>query len=264
MADSRQEQRWRVERWHERRMAGGDEGCQLRMGAAGDGLDISGYIARFGEQATISDYLGEYVEQIRPGAFARTLVEVGAANVKMQFEHGRDPQYGALGIGVWTSLREDRFGLFGEGRLHDSYQTIPLRVAIDSGSLDGMSFRFRAIGEEWVEGDRGGLPERILTEVRLYEGGPVTNPAYTGTSVSVRSAVFNLLSGRAQSHDDCTESHCTIMSCEKAVAAGGDTGPNRAAAGPPGGITRRDMRRMALTRLGVHDGHPDRGASRRH
>ena len=86
----------------------------------------------------------------------KTLAERGPSKVKMQFNHGHDPAFGALPIGVWTDLREDRKGLWGEGRIHDTWHTIPIRAAIESGALDGMSFKFKVIGENWRKASKAG------------------------------------------------------------------------------------------------------------
>ena len=49
-----------------------------------------------------------------------------------------------------------------------------------------MSFRFSVNADKVVEG-RDGMLERSITEIALYEVGPVVWPAYEQTSVSVRS-----------------------------------------------------------------------------
>ena len=49
-----------------------------------------------------------------------------------------------------------------------------------------MSFRFRVLGESWQE-EKDKLPLRTISEVELYEVGPVVWPAYDATSVGVRS-----------------------------------------------------------------------------
>jgi hypothetical protein len=54
------------------------------------------------------------------------------------------------------------------------------------GAIDGMSFRFSVVQEEWNKPKRG-LPERTITELKLFEFGPVTFPAYEATSVGIRS-----------------------------------------------------------------------------
>ena len=232
-------------------MVGTDDGWEVRAAPDGDGLTIAGYIAKFNERTNISDFFGDYVEQIKPGAFTRTLAD-RAGKVKMQFNHGHDATFGTLPIGVWTSLREDRKGLWAEGRIHDNWHTLPIRAAIESGALDGMSFRFKAIAEEWrAAADEQSLDERTLTEVALFEAGPVVNPAYEGTTVGVRMAALDMLRGLDPSHYDPVRSLCTTLVVDQPVAPVGDSGPARAEADAPVGITRRDMRQQALSRLGA-------------
>lgn len=225
-----------ADRTHER-LSGGQD-WEIR--AASDGLTIAGYIARFNEPTSISDFLGDYTERIAPGAFRQTLRERGAGGVKMQFDHGHDTTFGALPIGVWTTLREDKAGLYGEGRIHDTWHTLPIRAAIESGALDGMSFRFKAIAEEWRQGIDGQPDERTLTEVALFEGGPVVHPAYEGTSVGVRHAALDLLRTAAGEP-------CATMADDEVRATESD----KAEHDPPVGITRREMRLAALSRIGV-------------
>jgi len=239
-----------ADRTHDR-MVGTDDGWEVRAAPDGDGLTIAGYVAKFNERTQISDFLGDYVEQIKPGAFARTLAD-RAGKVKMQFNHGHDATFGTLPIGVWTSLREDRKGLWAEGRIHDNWHTLPIRAAIESGALDGMSFRFKTIAEEWrAAKDDQSLDERLLTEVALFEAGPVVNPAYEGTTVGVRMAALDMLRAFDRSHYDLSQSLCTTLVTDQPVAPVGDSGPERAEADAPVGITRRDMRQQALTRLGA-------------
>jgi len=202
--------------------------------------------------------MGQYVEEIKRGAFAKTIAERGPAKIKMQFNHGHDAAFGALPIGVWTELREDRKGLFGVGRIHDTWHTAPIRAAIESGALDGMSFKFKVIGETWRKAAKAGeLDHRTLTEVAVPEAGVVVHQAYEGTTVALRSQGLELcrgLFGVARS----VEELATV--CETAVTPVGDTDPVRAEADPPVGITRREMRLQALHALGViHDS--DRGAA---
>jgi HK97 family phage prohead protease len=231
---------------------------EVRESSDGDGLTIAGYIARFNEPTQISDYLGDYVEQIKPGAFRQTLRERGTGGVKMQFNHGSDAATGVLPIGVWTSLREDRNGLWGEGRLHDNWHTIPVRAAIESGAVDGMSFRFKVIAEEWQQAKRDGEQDhRTLTEVALYEAGPVVHPAYEGTTVSVRARALDLLRGLPVVQKVDGEIPCATVEDEPVVR---DAGENQAEHDPPVGITRREMRLAALSRIGVINHDEDRGA----
>jgi hypothetical protein len=72
--------------------------------------------------------------------------------------------------------------------LDDTSYNNDLAASLRSGAIDGMSFRFSVKKDSWQEPARkGGLPIRTLEEVRLAELGPVTFPAYAGTSATVRS-----------------------------------------------------------------------------
>jgi len=94
-------------------------------------------------------------------------------------------------LGTITKLREDDHGLYVEARLADNWLIQPVRDAIASGAIDGMSFRFQVIKEAWD--DRGPVPVRTLEEVKLMELGPVVFPAYESTTVGVRSASLDEL-----------------------------------------------------------------------
>lgn len=237
---------------HERLLSADLGEFEFRASDDGDGLTISGYIAKFGERTVIQDWMGEYTEEIKRGAFARTLAERGPTKVKMQFNHGHDPAFGALPIGVWTELREDRKGLWGEGRIHDTWHTIPIRAAIESGALDGQSFKFKVIGETMRKADKpGDLDHRTLTEVALFEAGVVVHPAYEGTTVGVRSKALDLYRSQFVGASD-GERAAIIEDEVTAVLPVEDTEPEtRLEADPPVGITRREIQRMALTVIGV-------------
>lgn len=172
-------------------------------GEAGDGLTLAGYAAVFDQRTEIDSWEGSFVETIRRGAFKKTLRE---RTPVMQFDHGRHPLVGSIPIGLYDVAREDNDGLYVEGRLLDNWLIEPVRDAIANQSVNGMSFRFEVVREEWKDGkgkrivdpaelrellwnpgDRGPL-ERTLVELKVPEAGPVVFPAYAGTSVSVRAA----------------------------------------------------------------------------
>lgn len=167
----------------------------------GDGRTLSGYAAVFGQDTEIDSWEGRFTETIRKGAFRKTIRE---STPVMQFDHGRHPLIGSLPIGTIADLREDDQGLYVEGRITDNWLMQPVRDAIAEGSVNGMSFRFEVVREEWrdvngklvkpeevldllwMPGDRGPL-RRELIELKCRELGPVVFPAYAGTEVSVRS-----------------------------------------------------------------------------
>jgi HK97 family phage prohead protease len=174
----------------------------VRTGDTGDGLTLEGYAAVFDQRTVIDSWEGSFVETIKRGAFRKTIRE---RTPVMQFDHGRHALIGSIPIGKISELREDEKGLFVSARLVDNWLIAPLRDAIGNESIDGMSFRFEVIRDEWHDnagklikpteladllwnsGERGPIT-RTLLEVRCAELGPVVFPAYDGTSVSVRAA----------------------------------------------------------------------------
>lgn len=156
-------------------------------GDSDDGHTLEGYAAIFDEPTRIDSWEGTFDETIVRGAFAKTIKE---RTPVLQFAHGRDIATGSVPIGAIDALREDDHGLFVRARLHDNSRVEPIRQAIESGAIDGMSFRFRATREEWDES--GDIPQRTIREVELFELGPVVFPAYQATSVGVRSLLADL------------------------------------------------------------------------
>lgn len=168
----------------------------------GDGRDFRGYGAMFNTPTRIDSWEGTFDEQIAPGAFRKSLRELVP---KFQFDHGHST-FGSLPCGVITDIHEDDSGLFVAARMAAAAYWEPVREAIATGAVNGMSFRFSVVREEWRD-TRGKLvqpedvkrilyygeqPERApllrtLKEVRVAEVGPVVWPAYSNTSASLRT-----------------------------------------------------------------------------
>ncbi|MBT2213465.1 HK97 family phage prohead protease [Actinomadura sp. NEAU-AAG7] len=168
---------------------------------AGDGLTLEGYAAVWDTPTLIDSWEGTFNERIRRGAFRKSIRE---RTPRMQFDHGNHPLIGSIPIGTIETLREDDDGLWTSARLSDNWLIEPVRDAIRDRAIDGMSFRFSVIREEWTDvdgkrvkpdeldallwspGERGPL-ERTLVELRVHELGPVVWPAYEATTVGVRA-----------------------------------------------------------------------------
>lgn len=175
-----------------------------------DGRTLEGYGAVFNSPTLIESFFGDFEEEISRGAFRKTLRE---RKPVLQFDHGRDARTGSLPIGSIQELREDDHGLFVNARLFENDLVEPIRQAIEAQAIDGMSFRFRIMRDEWrdstgseidsdsdaffdilfdgVDHERGPLL-RTIREVELFELGPVVFPAYDTTSVGVRSMLNEL------------------------------------------------------------------------
>jgi HK97 family phage prohead protease len=153
-----------------------------RAETADDGNTLTGYAAVFDTWANIDGYSGSFRERVKPGAFKRTLNNNGD-KIKVMFNHGMDPQIGMKPLGKPTVLEERAGGLYTETPLDKTSYNEDLKASLASGAIDGMSFQFDVVAQEWND-DR---TERTITEVKLYEFGPVTWPAYETTSAGIRS-----------------------------------------------------------------------------
>lgn len=176
-------------------------------GDPGDGLTFRGYAAVFNEPTTIDSWEGRFLEQVAPGSFRKSLKE---RTPVFQFDHGQHPMIGSIPLGRITDVREDEAGVYVEARLEDNWLVQPVRDAIASGSINGMSFRFEVVRDRWTTPDgkvitdpeeimeriyrptEDGLMLRTLLEVKSRELGPVVFPAYDGTSGAVRSVTLDL------------------------------------------------------------------------
>jgi HK97 family phage prohead protease len=137
---------------------------------------FSGYGAIFGNEDSHGDV-------IRQGAFSSTLKEWKDRGKwpPMLLQHGGGFFGGGardmLPVGVWTSMEENSRGLKVEGQLFalSTEQGQYLYEGLKSGVLDGLSIGFQT--RESITGTRPGEPDRILTNIDLWEVSIVTFPA---------------------------------------------------------------------------------------
>jgi HK97 family phage prohead protease len=155
----------------------------------------------FDQWTTIdSIYEGRFIERIAEGAFKKTISE-NRAEMRMLFQHGRDPQIGDKPLAPIEELGEDQAGGFYAGQMLDTSYNRDLIPGLEAG-LYGSSFRFAVTKEEFDRKPRKSahnpeaLPERTIREVRLMEFGPVTFPAYAGASAGIRSLTDEYVLGR--------------------------------------------------------------------
>ena len=140
-------------------------GARRFSAPAGGGLRFGGYASLFG----VAD-LGR--DMVEPGAFAAALSRRGAAGIRLLFQH--DP---AEPVGRWTTIREDRNGLYVEGWLTPGVQKAEeLAALIGAGALDGLSIGFRTVR---ARNDARNAVRRII-EADLWEVSIVTFPMLPG------------------------------------------------------------------------------------
>ena len=144
----------------------------------GGKVTVIGYAAVFGATADIGSY---FVERLERGAFAETLK---TADVRAYYGHDRTKLLGRVSAGT-LRLRDDDKGLAVEIDLPDTTDGRDVRALIERGDISGMSFGFIVTRQEWDE--TGAVPSRTIKEVTLLEVSIVSEPAYDGTSIAMRS-----------------------------------------------------------------------------
>lgn len=150
-----------------------------------EGRTMVGYPIVFDTWTTINSWEGQFKERMADSSLNKTLSE-NRDQVKVLFNHGMDPSIGDKPLGKPSVMQVDGRGLYAEVPLAETSYNEDLLALMREGILDGQSFRMSVVKDEWVKPKRG-LPERTITEIRLYEFGPVTFPAYQATTVGIRS-----------------------------------------------------------------------------
>lgn len=128
-----------------------------------------------GEQRTVMGYGATYVkdsigDRIIPGAFGETIERKGPREISPG-EWRSDIKFGynhAFLIGLPVVLREEKKGLWVEGRVDRTAIGNDVYIQCQSGTLDKMSFAYDII--EFIRRADGG---RDLLKLELYELGPV-------------------------------------------------------------------------------------------
>jgi len=150
-----------------------------------DNKSAEGYVAVFNELSNKIDY---FREKIRSGAFTKTIQE---ADIRALFNHNVNYVLGRNKAGT-LELSEDSKGLYSRISFPNTSYANDLRISIERGDINHMSFGFKVIKEDWSLDDEHGAI-RELQEVKLFDISIVTFPAYPQTSVSLRS-YFPILS----------------------------------------------------------------------
>lgn len=147
---------------------------------------------------------GRFLERVNRGAFKRTIDRNGS-NVKVLFNHGFDVTIGDKVLGVAELLEEREESPHLEAGLLDTTYNRDLLPGLRAGAY-GSSFMFEVTAESWnhepekSDHNPTGLPERSVTEVSLYEAGPVTWPANPEATAGIRSGTDWMIE-RAQQRD---------------------------------------------------------------
>ena len=167
-----------------------------------DGPVLHGHFAVWDQWAEIDSAVeGRFLERLHPRSMDRTFME-NRASMKVLFQHGKDPQIGSKPLGPIRKLRAEPGGAYYEVGLLPTQYNAELLPGLQAG-LYGASFRFSlpAGGDRWVQRpgksvhNPEGLPERTLTDIDLFEFGPVTWPAYAKATAKIRSVTDEFTPG---------------------------------------------------------------------
>ena len=154
-------------------------GLELRAEGDGEsGRTTKGYACLFDNVTSIGGY---WQERFAKGAFSKSL---GERDVVALHSHDDGRPMGRMSRDTLRVTEDDK-GLGFENDLPDTQDGRDLATSIDRGDIEGMSFRFRALKEEWDETQDP--PMRMVIEAELFEITYTAFPAYPDTEVGMRS-----------------------------------------------------------------------------
>ena len=151
----------------------------MKVEIRSDSVEVSGYVNAVGRDTRpLRDRNGYFIEQIQPGAFARSLARKQPV---MLLNHDPNRVLSTRGRGL--VVREDAVGLYARAEIIDKDVVEKARA----GKLSGWSFGFNAPvqDEKVVDGMRHrSIHDLNLVEVSLLDD--TRTPAYIATSVITR------------------------------------------------------------------------------
>ena len=156
---------------------------------------ISGYASIFDRSSQVLG--GGFVEQIKRGAFTKTLQERGTQtsrdDIKALFNQSTDLVLGSKRAGT-LKLSEDTKGLHYEVDLDlDITHHRSAFKMIERGDVTNSSFGFDVIEERWSVSENSNDPVlREVLETRLYEVSPTPFPAYEDSTVTTERSFKGL------------------------------------------------------------------------
>jgi HK97 family phage prohead protease len=138
---------------------------------------------------SLSEDLGGFRELIEPGFFRAALRK--SPDVRLLFNH--DPNYVMARTASGTlELREDSVGLRVFATVDKTIGWVKdLRTSMQRGDVDQMSFAFTLtdVGDDWAVTEDGEVVRTLRADgaEQIFDASVVTYPAYSATSVNMRS-----------------------------------------------------------------------------
>ncbi|PFM33617.1 HK97 family phage prohead protease [Bacillus cereus] len=143
---------------------------------------ITGYAVKWEMKSVTMGYWRRFKEQFKRGAFTDSLTQDDQLAL---WSHDYSQVLGSTKNGT-LRLFEDEIGLRFELDLADTTLGDDTYKTIKRGDVDGVSFGFQMVKEEWDESNSDNIV-RSVTKAKLVEISPVAFPAYPDSQVSARS-----------------------------------------------------------------------------
>ncbi|WIV10538.1 HK97 family phage prohead protease [Proteiniborus sp. MB09-C3] len=145
-----------------------------------DKMTISGYVVQFNKRSKV---MWDFVEVVAKGAFRESLKN---NVIKALWNHDSNLVLGSTKNST-LRLLEDDFGLRFELDLPNTNWGRDAWESVRRGDVDGVSFGFFVIEDNWEYLKDEDLYQRTLLNVDLFEISPTPFPAYGDSQVSCRS-----------------------------------------------------------------------------
>ncbi|MBY7120656.1 HK97 family phage prohead protease [Bacillus sp. 16GRE42] len=143
---------------------------------------IIGYAVKWEMKSVTMGYWRRFKEQFKRGSFTDSLTQDDQLAL---WSHDYSQVLGRTKNGT-LRLFEDEIGLRFELDLADTTLGDDTYKTIKRGDVDGVSFGFQMVKEEWDESNPDNIV-RSVTKAKLVEISPVAFPAYPDSQVIVRS-----------------------------------------------------------------------------
>jgi uncharacterized protein len=131
-----------------------------------------------------SEDLGGFVEIVRKGAFDKAL-ESGD-EIKSFYNHDPSMVLATTSSEPPLKIRNNKANLSYEAEIPNTSYGKDLAENLRRKNVTGSSFAFTVTDDDWFK-EKDGTVVREIKEAKLFELGPVTNPAYLPTTAAVRS-----------------------------------------------------------------------------
>ena len=153
----------------------------MRIEIRNDSAVLDGYVNVTGKDSKLIPSLhGKFIEQIKPGAFKRSLEK--RSNVDLLLNHDKNRKLGSTKDGN-LELFEDGVGLRAICTVNDE----DVIKKAKNKQLRGWSFGFYSEKDSWKDED--GVQRRFVEDLDVFEVSIIDNtksPAYVGTSIEMR------------------------------------------------------------------------------